>query len=642
MIPALRVVVGRDAARATSLQRTENGLRTIVKSPTLLIEATAGVQIHRSGEWQTIVCGDLLGSRSPSGDFAPGASALNDLEEFGSASQLDRLEGRFVIVRVRTDGEAVIFLDRFGGTDLYFRTVDGATWFATSLDLVPMSGVELDPVPLAFALTVYGYRPPKQHTLYKGVRRLGVEQIVRIRDAGAELVDRPFVPVKTSNYGERELHEYSDKLLEAVRIRGSRYGNVVYLSSGWDSTSILACLVHLFGSRRVRAVIGRMRYAERSGVINQFELDRARAVAEFFGVPLDVIEFDYRTGAEQSLEAVRPLFRSQQLASLTGLNHWRLAEHAAKTSGGDEVVFAGEMSDGAHNLGFSQFVTIFHPVIEFREYSDKMLSYLFGPTFLGMFQQNTHEQDPIHAMFRARNGNAIFDQPATGDASRRTMQLLSSFFLRGNRLPLWSLKNGNLLTETGRDSFSSELESVYLERASREATADTLYAWYLHLYNSFHWQGSTVSTLPVTAEAKGLRCALPFHDGEIQDFLSGMPESWGRGLDLKPTKYPLKWMLANRIRYPTHLQVGPHSYTYDVDPNFSHSAEILYGSGFAPVYKKMLKTQRYERWISSDVFDVGYVKGIVGGYVSGQEVRGGEMNDLLALCMLLSTGSYSD
>ena len=38
---------------------------------------------------------------------------------------------------------------------------------------------------------------------------------------------------------------------------------------------------------------------------------------------------------------------------------------------------------------------------------------------------------------------------------------------------------------------------------------------------------------------------LPFWDNRIQSFLSAMPESWGRGLELKPTKYPLKWTLQN-------------------------------------------------------------------------------------------------
>jgi hypothetical protein len=137
-----------------------------------------------------------------------------------------------------------------------------------------------------------------------------------------------------------------------------------------------------------------------------------------------------------------------------------------------------------------------------------------------------------------------------------------------------------------------------------------------------------------------LRAELPFWDGRLQQFLSAMPESWGRGLDLNPTKYPLKWMLKNRIRFPMHLQVGPHSYLYDVDPTFSHGAEILYGSAFAPYYKQLLARGTYRDVLSADIFDIAYLDGIVKRYLDGVEVRGAEMNDVLSLCLLSASGWY--
>src|SRR5437899_8144728 len=96
-------------------------------------------------------------------------------------------------------------------------------------------------------------------------------------------------------------------------------------------------------------------------------------------------------------------------------------------------------------------------------------------------------EDPFYLVLRCRCGKAIFDDPASGDAPRRVRQLLASFFLRANRLPLWSLRNNRLLTDGGRELYSREMESTYLERAAREATPSTLYSWYLHLYNSFPW-----------------------------------------------------------------------------------------------------------------------------------------------------------
>jgi Asparagine synthase len=616
-----------------------------------VIAEAPGVAVYGDGshrEWnnadgsRALLFGEITGVRSSDGAIQAASVSSVSPSEFASVKSSRAVEGRYVLVRIAADGTCDISRDRFGAVDVYYRNGSAAVTLASGLDLLGVSNSAPDPVGYAHALVAYGYRPAKRHTLFAEIKRMGVDESLRVVSGSVDLVARPFNPLPVGAYAEQDLGRYADTLIEAVRARGSADGNVVYLSSGWDSTSLLACLVHIFGARKVRAVIGRMQYANRSGVINQFELDRAKAVAEFFGVPLEVCEFDYRTGAPELLDRVRPLFQSQQLASVTGLNHFLLASHTAATSAGGEAVFAGEMSDGAHNLGFSQFVTIFHPVLDFREYADKMGSYLYGPTFFEQFRKGKFEDDLVWQIFRTRAGEAAFDDLGR-DAAERTRQMLASFFLRGNRLPLWSLRNSRVLTDQGRDVYTREMQATYLDRASNEVTPETLYSWYLHLYNSFHWQGSTVATLAHTAAANGLRAELPFHDGALQDFLSAMPESWGRGLDLKPTKYPLKWMLQNRVRYPMHLQVGPHSYLYDVDPSFSHSAELLYGSSFAPLFRAKLKSRAYEAWLDPSIFDMAYIDRIAKRYVAaGEEVRGGEMNDLMTLCTLAMVGRQGD
>src|SRR5690606_11507876 len=90
---------------------------------------------------------------------------------------------------------------------------------------------------------------------------------------------------------------------------------------------------------------------------------------------------------------------------------------------------------------------------------------------------------------------------------------------------------------------------------------NSLYAAYLYLYNSFHWQGSTVAPLFTVADHFGIQMKLPFWDADLQNLLSFMPEHFGRGLDLNPTKFPLKSFLKNKVEnYPFELQEGPHSY----------------------------------------------------------------------------------
>ncbi len=629
--------------------RTGASAQSSSASPTE-IHRTAGFVVEASGDvtswWETpevrvILAGQVDGVRTRAGGWRESSGGRDlAIDPANPARSADKIEGRFVLAVVGPGDRCWVGTDRYGRADVFISGTGSDLTLATDLSLVSSPGNGgYDQPALAHTLVAYGWRAPKRHTAYARVSRLGVGESIEVINGRGTRAQREFVPAIAAPLSTRSLNEYADRLLESVRLRASRHGNVVFLSSGWDSTSILACLVHLFGPRKVRAVIGRMRYADRSGVINQFELDRARAVADYYGVKLEVAEFDYTRTAPAQWDRVKGLFLEHNIASITGLNHFALADHVARTTRGDEAVFAGEISDGAHNLGFSQFVTVFHATQAFREYADKMAGYLYGPTFFGLLQDGKHESDEVFGFLRRRMGQAAVDELAPAGAAR-TQQLLSSFFLRGTRFPLGSLRNTRVLHPAGQQIYAESMERAYLAEAAQALTPETMYAWYLHLYNSFHWQGSTVATLALTGEAMGLRMALPFWDSQLQDSLSALPEEAGRGLDLHPTKYPLKWTLEHRLDYPFHLQVGPHSYLYDVDPSFSHSAEVLYASSLKLVFREALQTRRYRDVLDESVFDLAYLDSIVDHYLAGDEVRGAELGDLMSLAQVASVGWY--
>jgi len=519
---------------------------------------------------------------------------------------------------------------------------DNKVVFASDLSLFPESPScdGYDQIGLAHSLTVYGFRPAKKQTIYKGIKRLGVGEIALIGLEKIEIKQSDFKPIEIGNYAEPDLERYADLFLDALKVRGSDNGNVVFLSSGWDSTSILGGLVHIYGADKVQGVIGRMRYSERAGIINPFEIERAQKVADYYGVPLDIVEFDFTKEVPHVLSYLKETMKSNFIASGTLFSHGILADHIAKNYNNGESVFAGEISDGVHNLGFSQFATIFHPVLEFREYSDKMASYLYGPTFMDSFVKGTYVDDAIYNLLRSRAGDTKFEDQVDSSDAEKKKQLLTSFFLRSQRLPLVSLENVKLLTEEGRRQYTREMEAVYLQDAAESITSETFYSWYLHLYSSFHWQCSTVTTFPLTAQAYGFDIQLPFYDSRLQEFLAAMPESWGRGLDLNPTKYPLKWMLKHRIDYPRHLQVGPHSYLYDVDHNFNHGVEMANHSAFTPILRELLSQHPYREILSPDIFDLKYLDSIVDRYVNGEEIIGTELSMIYPFFFMALIGWY--
>jgi len=149
-----------------------------------------------------------------------------------------------------------------------------------------------------------------------------------------------------------------------------------------------------------------------------------------------------------------------------------------------------------------------------------------------------------------------------------------------------------------------------------------------------------VTTFPLTAQAYGFDIQLPFYDSRLQEFLAAMPESWGRGLDLNPTKYPLKWMLKHRIDYPRHLQVGPHSYLYDVDHNFNHGVEMANHSAFTPILRELLSQHPYREILSPDIFDLKYLDSIVDRYVNGEEIIGTGLRMIYPFFFMALIGWY--
>ena len=143
----------------------------------------------------------------------------------------------------------------------------------------------------------------------------------------------------------------------------------------------------------------------------------------------------------------------------------------------------------------------------------------------------------------------------------------------------------------------------------------------------------------MTGDLFGIDVNLPFKDSRLIKFLSEMPESWGRGLEMRPTKYPLKNFLKNKIDYPYHLQTGPHSYLYDTDHEFDHAAEWNYRSSFNMQYRNILSKRAYKNILSEEFFNISYLDKIVTNYINGKEVAK-EKHDLENLIYFSVMGFY--
>jgi len=588
----------------------------------------------------TVVC---LGSVYSTDQLKPVDAHFDLIEQPSFQNIISELEGSFVLIFVCDKGVSV-GTDKFGKVEVYYYEDDVSFTLASNLDLLPKNFVEggFNQAALAHTLTYYGYRPPKKETLYNSVNRLGVDEFIKISH-GQKIIlgKRDFDIECIEEYTDGHHDEYTKMFLGHLKDAASEDGNLIYLSSGWDSTSILAGLVHLVGKDKVSGVIGKMKYSERSGCCNQIEIDKAHRFAKYYDIKLDVVDFDLTVEDKSYYESLRVKMRKHQLYALTAITHDKLAIKAAQVATKNQSIFAGEISDGAHNLGFSQYATIFHPSHGFREYSDKMNSYLFGPTFLSLLINGEYINDPIYQLFKNRAGDMSFDEIGKSEEEVK-LQLLTSLFLRDARLPLSSIDNEVILTSKGGDYYTQEMQKNYLVEIANNMSVDNVYASYLYLYNSFHWQGSTVFSLQTMAGYHGLETDLPFWNKNLQKFLSKMPEDWGRSLDLNPTKYPLKKMLKDGgVDYPYDYQKGAHSYTYDVDHSFNHAQEVFCYSALVNDFQESIKDKPYHQILSKAYFNLDYIDNLVDQYISAPEdLTTHHITKLVPIIMLCYVGWY--
>ncbi len=568
----------------------------------------------------------------------------NKLFEIINKDKTDTLDGKFLIIKILDNKKIKILTDYYKRYEIfYFKKKE--ILISSSLEpFIKKKSIikRINNNSISHSLSIYGNRPFKEDTIYSNIQRGSFNQTIILDNNKLFVKNKKFVPLDIyENFGKNEIDNYSSAFLNSLKFKSHKFLNVIYLSSGWDSTSILAGLIKLGKRNSIRCVIGNMKYSKKL-IANKFEIERAKKICKYFKIKLYITDFDYfRLNKTNDTDLFRFL-HNNQLASITSINHWYLAKYVKSKFGTNCSVFCGEISDGAHNLGFSQYVSIYHPAsYNFREYSDKMNSYLFGPTFLSYVYSNQDtNNDPVFNLFKNLNKGLEFEKIPKNKKKINTLFLLS-FFLRPSRLPFVKNNSLNFLTNEGKKKYENSILNKEIFKFSiKNLKPKNIYSTLLNLYNVFHWQGSTVISFEKTCDYHGLTGHLPFLDRKIIKILSIMPERFGRGLDFENTKMPLKNMLKNKMDYPFHLQSGPHSYLYDIDRSFNHNIELMYNSAFKKIFLKKIKKKKFIKILDKRYFNLNYINYISSKYLNKQKVSGQEINDLFAL--LLHETIYSN
>ena len=553
------------------------------------------------------------------------------------------LEGQYL--GVLTDSRAgtiQIFCDRYSRQDYFYARTNSHFIISDSLDFIFQElKPEYDQKMLAHMFCVYGWYTPKGTTIYSNVRRLKVGEIITLSSTGMSSQTLPFKPMPVHEKNRPELEDYYRALRDSTAYRANKNGmNWVSSSSGWDSSVVLGMLVDLFGAKNVGMVTGSMKYSAKTAVINQFEIQKIKKIGAFYGLKPHIVDLDFKSRrAPDYWKKVLPYYKAKHNYNTATFNFSRISDKLTSVAGQGQTIFNGETSDSFHNFGFSQFATFFHSQKSFTEYADKMNCYLYGPTFFKKVLDGSYQKDRVYRIFRTMNPGVEFQDSFSGRADMVNSYLLPLFY-GGPRIPFARTCANPALNSRSQKKIAAYPFFEYCPQALK-ADPETLYAWIIHLYHSFHSQGSTVNVQKYAMEHNGHHWRSPFNDYRLIDVLSRAPESWGRGLDFNHTKYPLKWVAQNKIKFPYELlQEGPHSYLYDVIEGFSLFAEVTYRSGVTPFFKEVLADKPYRRLLTDEYCDLRYIDRLTDGFLAGKEVRGHEFNNLVSLITLCVTGWY--
>lgn len=485
-------------------------------------------------------------------------------------------------------------------------------------------------------LTVYGNYSFKKETIYKNIKRLGVNEFIKVTKLKINIIKKKFIPAKIKKFEENDLIHYYTNLENSVKVRSSSSINWILMSSGWDSSGILSILNKLYGNKKIRAVIGRVKYSDKWGIVNKPEIDRAKKICKYFNIQLEVIDIDYTSkNFIYSFNKFKSFMRSNHLYSIHGYIYFKLSEYIYKNKKNNkDAIFNGDISDGAHNFGFAQYANFLQfEDLGFREYVDKMFTYLYGPSFFKKVQKKNFNKDTIYN-FLKKNRDITFEN------IKSKFNYLAPLFLGKDRVPFEKLITSDLIKKNKKKIYINNLKKNYFNKIIEDFSYKNIYSCIIFLYNSFHWQSSIVRSTLLSPSFFGMSSRTPYRDINFLNLLSSSPESWGRGLNLKETKFPLKYSLKNFVNYPSYLQTGPHSYLYDKDERWNALEDIIYHSNVKKYFKNNLRKIKIENIFDSNFFDIKRIKRLKSRYLLNKKEKGKRLIEIYGLICISQIGIY--
>lgn len=524
----------------------------------------------------------------------------------------------------------------------YFHTKNRMYVSSQLLDLVnKVKNMEYDQNSIALMLATYYQYIPARNTIYKGIYALGPDEYIEYSHKGFEKGE--YIKFKNiEKYGGNKLSEYAEILNRAILSRSSNDINIANSTGGWDSTYIITVLVELLG--RDKVVSSTFDRIYKNGMSwNIYEKTRARGIAKHFGIKYMEVPINFNSPklVDIMIEQL-PALRSSNIY-IEALSHYMMYQNIQKRLAGIEngTVFTGEASDSLHNFGFSQYMSFFHQSYGFKEYGDKMKSYLYSPEFFKKVVEGTFKKDAVFEIWKNISGK-IDDEMNQRSKNNFIFKYLAPIIFGQHRIPFEKISALGILNPEYRVKLMGMVKKSYFDKVISVINEKNFYSCLTYLYKVFHLQGPTLKMIPLAAELNGFKTAMPFLDMNLVNFLEKMPSSWGRSLELNNTKYPLKAVARANKAFPIDIvESGIHSYPVEVDQTLTNAPYNLYFNSTATGYfKQLLSRHTYREILDDKCFDLKYIDKQINYFLNDRMDKIDDYNLVIRIINFVAIGWY--
>ncbi len=197
------------------------------------------------------------------------------------------LDGDFCIIRIHN--QKISFnIDNKGSYDLFYSINGKNINFSNDFKLIKeinRNKLSFDNFAILNAISNVSKRPPLKKTIFNEIKRLDLNQQSIITKNNCKILDQKINPLKTKvNFSEKPfLEDYENALKDYCKI-GKNKNKVLFMSSGWDSLTVLKFLIEKFGRKRVKPVIARLNFSKSSKIFNKYEIKEGNSLQRKYDI----------------------------------------------------------------------------------------------------------------------------------------------------------------------------------------------------------------------------------------------------------------------------------------------------------------------------------------------------------------------